>query len=349
MQIGTVIRKYRKEKEMTQEEMAGYLGVTAPAVNKWESGASCPDITLLAPIARLLQISTDTLLSYKEELTREEIGMFANKISETMQRESFEAAYKEAVNVLREYPNCELLILTVASILDSYRVIGEQKEVGKYEAEITSLFERAMKSADTNIKQGAIIALFNKCLQKEEYEKAQAYLDKIEKQLNNPDRYQALLYARCGKTEEAYELYERLVMAGFSELSWALNGIYELETEKKDFETAEKIVEKQERLAQIMDMGKYSSLAPRFGLAQAKKDKDAWFKIAGQLIDSVKEFDIFKNSVLYRHIKFKDGADTDMVMQMLKKGFEKDTEIDFLKTDRRFSELMEKLSTQGTP
>ena len=38
MQIGQIIRKYRKSKNMTQEEMAERLGVTAPAVNKWESG-----------------------------------------------------------------------------------------------------------------------------------------------------------------------------------------------------------------------------------------------------------------------------------------------------------------------
>ena len=40
MQIGEVIRKYRKQKNMTQEEMANRLGVTAPAVNKWENGVS---------------------------------------------------------------------------------------------------------------------------------------------------------------------------------------------------------------------------------------------------------------------------------------------------------------------
>lgn len=40
MQIGETIRKYRKEKNMTQEEMANRLGVTAPAVNKWENGVS---------------------------------------------------------------------------------------------------------------------------------------------------------------------------------------------------------------------------------------------------------------------------------------------------------------------
>ena len=40
MQIGNVIRRYRREKGMTQEEMANILGVTAPAVNKWENGVS---------------------------------------------------------------------------------------------------------------------------------------------------------------------------------------------------------------------------------------------------------------------------------------------------------------------
>ena len=40
MQTGEVIRKYRKKRNMTQEEMAVRLGVTAPAVNKWENGVS---------------------------------------------------------------------------------------------------------------------------------------------------------------------------------------------------------------------------------------------------------------------------------------------------------------------
>ena len=40
MNIGNVIKKYRKELGYTQEEMADRLGVTTPAVNKWENGVS---------------------------------------------------------------------------------------------------------------------------------------------------------------------------------------------------------------------------------------------------------------------------------------------------------------------
>lgn len=80
MQLGEVIRKYRKSKGMTQEEMAVRLGITASAVNKWENGNSFPDIMLLAPIARLLGITTDELLSFREELTPEEINQVVYKM-----------------------------------------------------------------------------------------------------------------------------------------------------------------------------------------------------------------------------------------------------------------------------
>lgn len=93
MQIGEVIRKYRKSRNMTQEEMGNRLGVTAPAVNKWENGNSFPDITLLAPIARLLDITLDTLLSFQEELTMEEINSFIYEADEKLKNETYEEAF----------------------------------------------------------------------------------------------------------------------------------------------------------------------------------------------------------------------------------------------------------------
>lgn len=61
--IGNRISKYRKEKGMTQEELAAKLGVSSQAVSKWENDASCPDISLLPQLCRILGISTDELLT----------------------------------------------------------------------------------------------------------------------------------------------------------------------------------------------------------------------------------------------------------------------------------------------
>ena len=61
--IGNRISKYRKEKGLTQEELAAKLGVSSQAVSKWENDASCPDISLLAQLCKTLGISTDELLT----------------------------------------------------------------------------------------------------------------------------------------------------------------------------------------------------------------------------------------------------------------------------------------------
>ena len=94
MQIGQVIREYRKKKKITQEEMANRLGVTAPAVNKWENGNSQPDIMLLAPIARLLDITLDTLLSFEEELTAEEINNIVYEMDTKLKNENYKEVFK---------------------------------------------------------------------------------------------------------------------------------------------------------------------------------------------------------------------------------------------------------------
>jgi transcriptional regulator with XRE-family HTH domain len=122
MQIGEVIREYRKRKNMTQEEMANRLGVTAPAVNKWENGNSQPDIMLLAPIARLLNITLDTLLCYQEELTAKEINSIVSEIDTKLKDETYEEAFQWAKGKIEKYPNCEQLIWQMALILDAWRL-----------------------------------------------------------------------------------------------------------------------------------------------------------------------------------------------------------------------------------
>ena len=101
MTIGKVIRKYRKLANLSQEEMAVRLGVTAPAVNKWENENSCPDITLLAPIARLLNISLDTLLSFQEDLTEQEIIDLVEQAAQIMKEKSYEEVFRWMKQVLK--------------------------------------------------------------------------------------------------------------------------------------------------------------------------------------------------------------------------------------------------------
>ena len=97
MQMKDVIRRKRRECGLTQEQVAERLGVSTPAVNKWENGTTCPDISLLAPLARLLRTDINTLLCFQEDLTEENVVEYTTQITK--------AGKSERVSVL-----CQIIV-----------------------------------------------------------------------------------------------------------------------------------------------------------------------------------------------------------------------------------------------
>ena len=69
MKIGEIIREKRKELSFTQEQLADFLGVTAPAVHTWEKGTTYPSIPPLPALVRVLSTDLNTLLSFQGDLT----------------------------------------------------------------------------------------------------------------------------------------------------------------------------------------------------------------------------------------------------------------------------------------
>lgn len=67
MTIGKRIAALRREKGMKQDELAQMLEVSPQAVSKWENDQTCPDISLLPKLAKILGVSVDELLSGKQE------------------------------------------------------------------------------------------------------------------------------------------------------------------------------------------------------------------------------------------------------------------------------------------
>lgn len=71
--FGVTIAALRKEKRMTQLELANLLGVTDKAVSKWERDLSCPDVGTLPRLAEILGVSVDALMQVRTQ-TRQETG-----------------------------------------------------------------------------------------------------------------------------------------------------------------------------------------------------------------------------------------------------------------------------------
>lgn len=65
--LGKRIALYRKEKGLRQDNLAEMLGVSPQAVSKWENDQTCPDISLLPQLSKILSVTVDELLSGKED------------------------------------------------------------------------------------------------------------------------------------------------------------------------------------------------------------------------------------------------------------------------------------------
>lgn len=306
MNIGDVIRKYRKEAGLTQEEMANRLGVTTPAVNKWENKNSYPDIELLAPIARLLHISLDTLMSFHEELTPSEIGEIIGEMDNMLDSEGFEKVYEWASEKIKEYPNCNMLIWQVAVMLDARRLTDDSHDLEKYDEQINAWYEIALSDEDEEIKRHAADSLFGFYLRKKEYAKAEEYLQYFSN--NDPMKkiYQGRLYKEQGDKENAYETFESILFSEYQTLNYTFSLMTGMAFEEDDTNKARYLVEKMGAIAHIFEMGKYYECSSMLDVVCAEKNVEETFCVVEKLLKSVDSLCDFRKSSLFQHMKFRE-------------------------------------------
>ena len=149
--MGQIIRRLRKEKNLTQEELAMQLNVTNQAVSKWEKGDCMPDISQVVPLANVFEVSTDVLFGRIDTDSDEVIDSFINdtdkKICNLPEGTNSLTWYKECCedvqNMLEVYPNNYRLLAyslgNICCLLNKYKYSDEMKdktdEIQKWQSE----------------------------------------------------------------------------------------------------------------------------------------------------------------------------------------------------------------------
>lgn len=306
MAMNETIQKRRKELGLTQEQVAEYLGVSTPAVSKWEKGITSPDIALLSPLARLLNMDLNTLFSFNNDLTPEEIEGFcrelANKAGVDIAR-----AFDEARAKLRDYPHNETLLLNATLILD-----GKLLQMPEAPAHLDSVIEewylRLSRSKDATIKNNADSMRVSRYIRQKKAEAAQEILDSMEEMTDRnaslPDKclLQVSIYMQQGKADLAALTLEKEIFNKAAKVQMLLTKLMEAETEAGKKTYARAIAEKLTSFVDVFDLWEYNRYVPQYFLATQEKNADDMLPLLDKMLTALDTPWSLTDTVLYHRM-----------------------------------------------
>lgn len=132
MSIGSTIKRLRREKDITQEQLAEYLGITSRAISQWECDRTSPDISQLPALCHIFDVSSDVLLGIDMEKNNEIIRNYLEKSREEEHQGKFEKSVETLREAIRKFPKSYQIMQRLANAIvcvNSRRGIKEYDEV----------------------------------------------------------------------------------------------------------------------------------------------------------------------------------------------------------------------------
>lgn len=258
MSMNIVIQEQRRKLGLTQEQIADYLGVSTPAVSKWEKGITSPDIGLLPQLARLLKIDLNALFCFSEDLSAEEIGFFCNDLAKQARADILSAFNADEAKI-HDYPHNEQLLLNVTIILDSMllQTDDDALPIDSLDTKISGWYLQLADSSDEKIRNSANYMRVSRYIRQGNTDVAQEVLDAIQDKTELisalPDKLmlQVSIYLQQHKAELAALELEKALFKEITRVQMLLTKLVDAELASGNVEFARKIAEKASSMVEM--------------------------------------------------------------------------------------------------
>lgn len=254
--MGQIIRKLRKDRNLTQEELAEQLNITYQAVSRWENGTGMPDISQIVPLSNVFGVTTDVLLGKDGTDGDEEVTMFireaerkiSNKPAAGMSRFAHRKECCEEVQaMLATYPNnFALLCCSLAHIVFLLWDYMEEQFADKFtdkEFEMKVWENEGIRQANivlNHCTDSYLLNIANRWLVSiyrimKDYVKAEEHARKL---TEDREIFLAIVYDYMGRTEDAMKQYSIGVYDSFHKLTQILPLLGYLYRKQQKFDEA---------------------------------------------------------------------------------------------------------------
>ena len=129
MSFGKVIKQLRQEKNMTQERLAEILSISPQAISRWETEVAMPDISLIAPLCNLFNVTADVLLEIDVKNKQLEIDAICADSDRLSEKGHLDQAKGILLKGLKKYPdNCEIIYRLMYLSFSQYNISGDAEQ-----------------------------------------------------------------------------------------------------------------------------------------------------------------------------------------------------------------------------
>lgn len=344
MKINQIIRQKRKELSLTQEQIADSLGVSTPAVNKWEKGSTYPDITLLPALARLLKIDLNTLMSFNDDLTDIEIENFVDEVDKTAQEQGYDRAFQKAINKIHEYPTCDRLIYSAILYLEGALTLYNVSAAEQYQEIYETFYKRLATSEIPEIRDTATSMLISYARNRNDFSKAEELINSLPFSTIDKEEQLAILYQRQEQYQDAEKIWEHRAIKGVTDIQTALINMLEIALHEKRENDADFFADLYEAVTRQFCFPEWMCYNAHLQLALVKKDKGSSMSILQKMLPAMKKEWDTRNCPLYRNA---DGSDSTWLSGRLVKTITDELankeEYTFLRNGSEFEKLITQL------
>ena len=251
--IGKVIQQKRKEVGLTQAQLADRLGVTAPAVNRWEKDLSFPDAALLAPLARCLKTDLNELFSFYDALSPKERELIVDKARQMIIDDNVDEAVLHIEAVVKENLSDGTLYKELADMLLGMHTLKQPGNPGLFLERIAEYYERALELLPDRMDDisYSLITVYGKL---GDAQKAEEAWSRLEYQKHDKKWAHAELLYLMKDYDQAVAETKELVLRQIFDLSRSLNFLHDALSLAGDPELADVAVDADAKLQELFGL-----------------------------------------------------------------------------------------------